>query len=216
MTDPVLQAALQGEHPFAFGACQIDFPGYTLRMLDGSGELTIAGELFVGTDPIFGVLDTISAYQEAIGDEAPELTFNFLPPDAAAATTLVSSAMQGSTVRIMLGAFDPTSNTVIGTPDQLFLGEIDVPTLELSVGKRGVSYTAVTVFERLFEIDEGERASDGWHQSVWPGEKGFEHVTGTVKNLYWGAKKPIQFTYGSQGTYVPGIGYLQTPADVPI
>lgn len=196
MTDPVLQAALQADSPFLFGAVQIDFPDYTLRVLDGSGELTIDGQLFTGFDPVFGVLDTISAHEEAIAEEAPELTIGFLPPDASAAATLASGLMQGSQVRIMLGAFDPVSNSVIGVPEQLFLGEVDVPTYELSQGRRSVSYTVVSVFERLFEVHEGERASDGWHQAIWPGEKGFEHVTGTVKNLYWMAKRPVAQTIG--------------------
>jgi hypothetical protein len=191
MTDPVLQAALQTDAPFLFGAVEIVFPDYTLRVLDGSGELTIGGNLFVGLDPVFGALDTISTHEESMGDEAPELTIGFLPPDASAAATLASALMQGSLVRIMMGAFDPSSNSVIGTPEVLFLGEIDVPTIEIAKGQRSVSYTVVSVFERLFEVAEGERASDGWHQSIWPGEKGLEFVTGTVKNLYWMAKRPV-------------------------
>ena len=191
MTDPVLQAALETEAPYLFGAIEILFPDHTLRVLDGSGELTIGGDLYTGEDPVFGVLDTIGTHEEAIGEEAPELTISFLPPDASAAAELASAAMQGSQVRLMLGAFDPTTNSVIGTPEQLFLGEIDVPTYEISQGARSVSFTVVSVFERLFEVNEGERASDGFHQSIWPGEKGLEHMTGTVKNLYWGAKRPL-------------------------
>jgi hypothetical protein len=40
-------------------------------------------------------------------------------------------------------------------------------------------------------VDEGVRASNGYHQSVWPGELGLEYMTGTDKNLYWGAKRPV-------------------------
>lgn len=219
MVDPTLQAALETESPFLFGAVQIDFPDYTLRVLDGSGEISIGGNLFVGFDTTFGVLDTITMHEETIGDEAPELTIGFLPPDAAAAADLASGLMQGSLVQIMLGAFDPTTNTVVGTPEQLFLGEIDVPTYEISKGQRSVSYTVVSVFERLFEVSEGERASDGWHQSIWPGELGFEFVTGTVKNLYWGAKRPVGQVIGSSvpptGVNVPGVGFVPFEAFVP-
>jgi hypothetical protein len=203
MTDPVLQAALAADSPFLFGALQIDFPGHVLRLLDGSGELEIGGQLFTGSDATFGTLDTISTHEERIGEEVPEITIGLLPPDAAAAADLASGLMQGSLVRIMIGAFDPATNTVIGEPEQVFLGELDVPTLDVSAGHRSVSYTCVSVFERLFEMREGERASDGWHQSIWPGEKGFEFVTGTVKNLYWGAKRPV----GQSSTPVPTGGF---------
>lgn len=197
MTDPVLQAALEADAPYLFGAVEIQFPDYTLRLLDGSGELTIDGNLFAGLDPTFGTLDTISAPEESIGDEAPQIEIGLLPPDASAAAVLANGLMQGSPVKIMLGVFDPTTNSVVGTPEQLFLGEIDVPTLEIGKGTRSVSYTVVSVFERLFEVNEGERASDGWHQSIWPGELGLNHMTGTDKNLYWMAKRPVpQYTLG--------------------
>lgn len=203
MTDPVLQAALAADSPFLFGAIEIAFPGYTLRLLDGSGELVIGGETFVGIDPVFGVLDTISAHEEQIGEEAPELTISLLPPDDAAASELVSAQMQGSPVRIMMGAFDPSTNTIIGEPEQLFLGEIDVPTLDFAAGSRTVSYTCVSVFERLFEMRAGERAADGWHQSIWPGERGFEFVTGSSRSLYWGARRAV----GQQMSTPVSVGF---------
>src|SRR3546814_9722195 len=66
-----------------------------------------------------------------------------------------------------------------------------VPSLTIGEGgQRSLSYTAVSVFERLFETDEGARAQDAWHQSIWPGEKGLEFMTGTDKNLYFGGKRP--------------------------
>lgn len=191
MVDPVLQTQLEAPTPFLFGAVKITFPSYTLRLLDGSGELVIDGETYLGLDPTFGTLDSISALEEQLGEEAPEITISLLPPNDAAAASLASGLMQGSLVQIMLGAFNPNTNTVIGTPEQLFLGEIDVPRVERSKGQRMVSYSVVSVFERLFEIREGERASDRWHKSIWPGERGLEQMTGTVKTLYWGAKRPV-------------------------
>ena len=91
----------------------------------------------------------------------------------------------------MVGAVDPISGIAIGAPEILFMGEIDVPTITLEQnGARKVEYTIVSVFERLFEVEEGQRASNGWLQSIWPGDLGLEHMTGTDVNLYWGAKPP--------------------------
>jgi hypothetical protein len=192
MSDPALQAAAAADAPFLFGAIRILFPGYTLRLLDGAAEIMIGGEPFVGQDGVFGTLESIGALGERIGDEAPEIEIGLLPPDASAAATLSSAAMQGSRVEILFGAYDPATGAVVGTPELLFLGEIDVPTIECEQGARRVSYSVVSVFERLFEVNEGERASHGWHQSIWPGERGLEYMTGTSKNLYWGAKLPVR------------------------
>lgn len=206
--DATLQTALQGEAPFVFGAVEIVLPTRTLRLLDGSAEITIDGQLFTGDDATFGTLDSVDSITETMDEEAPQIVMAMLPPDDAAAADLASSAMQGGSVKIMLGAYDPATGNVVGVPEQLFLGEIDVPTIEVQQGSRRVSFTVVSVFERLFEMREGERASDGWHKSIWPGEKGFEHVTGTVKNLYWGTVNRVPRNIGQDAIYYyggPGI-----------
>src|SRR3546814_6027753 len=79
-----------------------------------------------------------------------------------------SSDVCSSDLSIFVGAVDPTSGLIIGQPEVKFLGEIDVPSLTIGEGgQRSLSYTAVSVFERLFETDEGARAQDAWHQSIW-------------------------------------------------
>lgn len=201
--DPVLAAELASPAPTIFGAIEIAFPGYTLRLLDGSAEVEIGGEMFVGKDPTFGTLASIGELTEEIGNQAPEVTIGLYPPDATAAATLAHASMQGSIVRLMIGAVDPATGQCIGEPDVLFLGEIDVPTIEADEGGQDqVSYTVVSVFERLFEIDEGQRATDSYHQSIYPGELGLEFMTGTDTNLYWGAKPPS----GSQTARLPFSG----------
>jgi len=210
MSDPLLEAAAASDAPFLFGALKIEFPEYTLRLLDGAAQITIGGETYVGEDSVFGAIETIGAMDETIGNEAPEIEIGLLPPDASAAATLAAAEMQGSRVQVMFGAYDPSTGAVVGTPEVLFLGEVDVPTIETAQGSRRVSYTVVSAFERLFEVNEGERASDGWHQSIWPGERGFEYMTGTVKNLYWGAKLPVQQVIGpSAGVGGPFAGLFE-------
>lgn len=207
MADPVLQAATETDAPFLFGAVRIAMPGdYALCLTDGAQEVVIDGETFVGEDPTFGAIDAIDVLTESIGDEAPEIQLSLLPPDGAASAELASADMQGCEVRVLFGAFDPATGAVVGTPEVLFLGEIDVPTIELGEGSRKVTYTIVSVFERLFEVAEGERASDGWHQSIWPGEKGLEYMTGTAKNLYWGAKRPVGTQIGNSNGQAFGVG----------
>lgn len=189
--DAALKAALAQPAPTLFGAIKIEFPDYTLRLLDGSAQLQIGGEMYVGQDPTFGTLASISELNEELDDSAPEVTIGLFPPDLSATATLAHPDMQGSVVTIMAGALDAASGSVIGAPEILFVGEIDVPTIDVDgEGKRTLSDTVVSVFERLFETEEGQRASNGWHQSIYPGELGLEFMTGTDVNLYWGAKPP--------------------------
>jgi hypothetical protein len=197
MVDPTLQAALEAEAPFLFGAVKIEFYLYNLSLLDGSGALTIGGDTYLGEDPLFGSIDSIDALEETIGDEAPEIRLTLNPPDATAAATLAHSGQQGARVTIMMGAYDPATMSTIGTPEVLFLGEIDVPALEIGQGTRTVTYTNTSVFELMFEVNEGERASDGWLQSIFPGALGLQYMTGTARNLYWGAKRPVGAQIGN-------------------
>lgn len=189
--DPTLKSALAQPSVLLFGALRIALPTYTIRLLDGSGTLQIGGETYVGCDEVFGTIAELSELSEEIGDQAPEITIKLFPPNVSAAATLASPDMQGCSVQLLVGAVNMTTGAVIGTPEVVFLGEIDVPTVEIDAqGERIVSFTVVSVFERLFEVEEGQRAQNAWHQSIWPGELGLEHMTGTDVNLYWGAKPP--------------------------
>lgn len=201
MVDPQLQSALSQDGVILFGGVKIAFPSGTVRLLDGAGRVDVAGEIYLGEDPTFGTLDTISVISEADGDTQPELSMTLSPPDSSAAAVLANSDMQGSVVTVLVGAVDQATGLPIGTPEIKFLGEIDVPELVLTKGERKIEYTILSVFERLFELEEGVRASDGWHQSIWPGERGLEYMVGTEKSLYWGGTKPV-----SSGTAVGGGG----------
>lgn len=211
--DAALQAALAQPAPTLFGAIKIEFPDHVLRLLDGSAQLLINGETYVGQDPVFGTLASISELSEELDDSAPEITIGLFPPDLSATAALAHPDMQGSIVTVMVGAVDQASGAVIGAPEILFRGEIDVPTIDVDgEGKRTLSFTVVSVFERLFETEEGQRASNGWHQSIWPGELGLDYMTGTDVNLYWGAKPPAGSTakgWSAMGTAMANAAALR-------
>lgn len=208
MADPALTAGLAVDGVYFFGAIKIELPARTLYLLDGAGEVTIDGNVYKGQDDEFGTLNAIDMISESLGDEAPELMISIYPVDGVASSVLANSAMQRSKVSIIVGAIDPTTGLTIGTPEVKFYGEIDVPTLTISQGQRVLEFTVVSVFEKLFEVEEGVRASDGWHQSIWSGEKGFEYMVATDKNLYWGTQKPTgQLSSGGGYGSDSGFGY---------
>lgn len=205
MADPALTAALSQDSAFLFAAMKIELPARSLFFLDGAGVAQINGDVYSGEDYEFGTVNAIDNLTETISDSAPEILVSIYPKDGVAASVLANPAMQGSKVAIMVGAIDPATGLVIGQPEIKFLGEIDVPTLIVEKGSRVVEFSIVSVFERLFEVEEGVRASDGWHKSIWPGERGLEYMTGTDKNLYWGAKKPAGSTALSSGNIYRGL-----------
>jgi hypothetical protein len=192
-----LDAALSADRAPIFGAVSIALPGYTLRLLDGSGELAFAGGSFLGDDPSFGVLAAVSEIADGASDEAPSVNITLLPPNDTAAATLAAAAMQGSLVNIYAGSWNLDTGQVIPDPVLLFIGEVDVPTLRSGSDGRSVEYEVTSISERLFAGDEGLRLSDGFHQSVWPGELGLSNVSGVEQTIYWGTQPP-------PGTVQPG------------
>ena len=197
-----LEAALNTDLPIVFGAVRIALPGYTLRLLDGSGVVTFGGETFTGEDATFGVLSTISGLTDGVGDEAPAFDITIIPPNDTAAATLAAATMQGAGVRLFRGAIDRATGLPLGDPYLVFSGEINVPVISSGPQGRSVEYQVVSVMERLFQEDEGAKLSDAFHQSIWPGETSFFDVTGIEQTIYWGQAPVVSaVTIGGGGGF---------------
>ncbi len=210
MADPLLEAALSSQSVTLFGAIRIDMAGIAGRsgplcLLDGAGQVTINGEIYYGKDEFFGSIDSIDEVTDTEGEEAPEFSISILPPTTSSTAVLSSPAMQGREVRVLVGALNPVTGLTIGQPELKRIGEIDVPSISFSLGKKLLELQCNSVFERFFEIEEGARAQDGWHQLFHPGELGFSHVTDAGKNLYWGSKRPT-------GAYTSAYSYPAGPS----
>jgi hypothetical protein len=197
---PALDAALRADAPVVFGAVAIDLPGYAVNLLDGAGQLAFGGRTFVGEDATFGVLAAVEPMSDGAGDSAPAIGMTLLPVDGASAAALAAPDMQGSPVTVWLGAVDRATGLPVPEPHLVFLGELDVPTLQAGAGKRSIDYSVVSVFERLFEDDASARLSAGFHRSIFPGEAGLDFVTGVDKPVYWGvAGDPQNVFFGGVG-----------------
>ncbi len=191
---PAMEAALSGDRATIFGAIRMDLPGRTVRLLVGSGvvKFLVDGvlETFTGEDEVVGVFSAIDTLTDGMGDEAPALSLTFIPAEDAAAAQLASVAMQGSPVRLWLGAIDVMTGLVIGEPQLLFDGLLDVATLSVSSTSRTVDYEVTSIFEDFFLNDDGARLSDTFHQYLWPGELGCAFVTYVAQQIYWGTSSP--------------------------
>jgi hypothetical protein len=182
---PALATALAQPRVLVFGAVKIVLPSKTLRLLDGSGALAISGESYSGSDPDWGVLDTIKGLSDSSTDSAPAISIGLIPPDTLALSDMLDPALQGCPVTVMIGAADPATGAVIDVY-QWFALEWDVATPSWGANDRRVEVKCTSVAEAMFTVEEGRRLSDAFHQSVWPGELGMAFVTGVEQWVPWG------------------------------
>lgn len=203
-----LDTALGQDRVLVFGALSIALPGYTLRLLDGSGAVVFNSATWVGEDANFGVLAALSAIDDGAGDQAPAINVTLLPPNSTAAATLAAAGMQGSLVSVYAGAINLDTGVPVPDPYLLFIGELDVPTLRSGPDGRSLEYEVVSISERLFSNDEGMRLSDAWHKSVWPGETGLANVTGIEQTVFWGQQAPPGSVVAGSGLYGSSFGQI--------
>jgi hypothetical protein len=187
---PAMADAMGARSVLMFCAVEIALPSYNLRLLSGPGEVSFAGRTFRGKDETYGVLGGVEEIADSEDGEAPEITITILPPTMTSAALLASPAAQFSAVTIWVGALDLVTGSVIPDPLVVFAGEVDVPTLTGDENSRALQYSVTSVFELLFEVDEGANLNNSFHQSVWPGELGLEYVTEVQRQLPWGAETP--------------------------
>jgi hypothetical protein len=130
------------------------------------------------------------------------------PATDAGAFELANPGMQGSRVRIWIGALnlgDP-NRAVMGDPFLLFDGELDQPKLWADKNKRQLDYDLVSSFERLFTDDEGLRLSPASHKEFWPGETGLDEITGVARQVLWGPGDPITSSGPGTSYGSPSVG----------
>jgi len=179
-------AALSGPRPTLFGAVELLLPSGPIRLLDGSYQLVVEGNLFTGRDPNWGTLDSIKGLSDSTGDQAPSVTLGMVPAGDFALALMVDPTLQGSVVNVLVGAVNAVSGLLIGEVYTCFTGELDVPTVSWDNNDRRVEFKVGSTADRLFMVEEGRRLASAFHERVWPGEKGLDLVTGVEITVPWG------------------------------
>lgn len=177
--------------------------GPTIRLSDG-GFITVGGETYQGVDPVFGTIGSIESMSEGVGDEIPALEITMLPPETSAPAQLTAPNYQNSTVQISIGEYDQDTGLFIGSPDLMFLGQIDQPIFRVGRGRRELSFTVVSTAERLFMQNRGNSLTPRWQKSIWPGDKGQDNAVGLTIPVAWGVEsRPVASSGGNAGVYNP-------------
>jgi len=180
----------------AFIAVQILLPAASIRLLDGPGVAAfdvgdgLGSQTFTGRDAVFGTLGGASDIEDGIGNEAASLTLTMLPKTNSAMAALASPAAQGSSVKIWFGAIASTTGLVVGDPLLIFDGLTDIAEQIVTQNGRALQITVDSIMVRFLDADQGARMNNGFHQRVYPGEKGFEFVTSIVRKVPWGSDVP--------------------------
>lgn len=188
--DASLDTALKGAAPLVCLLVRMDLPGHTIRVVDGAGQVSFDSATWLGEDSVYGVLDGIETLSEQVGTEAPMVRLTFLPADLSALASLTAPANQGSEARIWLGAVNPATGLIIGTPELLFYGELDTADADVSAERTVITFQVASAWERLFEANEGHRLNNAFIQSIYPGALGASFVISIQRDLPWGYDAP--------------------------
>lgn len=181
--------ALSDDVIWLAGLIEMQLPTGTIRMSD-CAAVKWGATLYDGVDAAFGSIATLAETEEGISDELPAWQMTFHPPADTDAVTIANPAFQGSRVICNLAEINPATGLVVGTPDLVFDGIIDVPTLRMGKNSRAVDFSVVGRTDKLFLLREGNTLSSAFHESVWPGENGFDNATGIQLVVAWGVKSP--------------------------
>lgn len=203
---PAMLAALQSRNPLLAHFLEIELPGRTIRLLDGSGFARWGDKVFTAEDAEFGKIAGFGEFTEAEGVEAPRQTVQLLPASNAALAALTAPGAQGSPVTIYAAAIDRQTGHVIGEPDVRFVGELDDAGLNHAQNSSLLELELSTIWERLFDDNEGHRWNDAfWTYLYGSGARAFQHVTNAGEKLFWGYNGPSS---GSGGSYGGGNGSI--------
>jgi hypothetical protein len=185
------------------GLIKLELPTGDVRLCDG-GFVRFNSELYEADHPDFGSFQTIGDFREGFGEELPIWQMTLFPKSTAASVTLSQASFQGSRMRIWLAEVDSAAGLVVGTPELCGDFTLDSTVLRFLAGERSLLVSVVSRAERLLLTNEGNVCSSRFHQSIWPGEMGFDNATGQNLAVAWGIEGAPRGTIGQ--SYNGGFG----------
>lgn len=192
-----LKAALENQSLRVFHAVEINFRATStfVRLIDGTGVVAFPVDgtvrTFDGRDEIFGTLAALSSIREEIATEAPTISVTLLPYSLDAFGEINRPEQQGSMVRIWWGLVDDFTGQVIGSPELIWTGRLDIVNSTIDANAMSCELSVVSAFDRLFLADEGQCLNGTWHKSLWPGQTGLDFNIQATVQIVWGADAPV-------------------------
>ena len=181
-------AAWKVSHPHAFIALELVLPERTVRLTSG-GTVVFGSQTYHPDDADIGVLSEVGEIEDGEAGEAtaPDLSFAVYTD----AGVVELSGAQGSAWTLYWGLVNPETGAVIGTPETVTRGYLNVGALGFGPGKRALSFSSYT--EEQFQlIFEGVRLGD--HSVI------ARTMPDTTRKMYWRMDQPYPAgRYGGSG-----------------
>lgn len=181
--DPLLVAHIKAGGPLVH-LVTAALPDATIRWTLEGGFVAWDGNTWAARDAAYGALDSISEITDGIDDDAAPVTLGIIPPTLSSIADLAAADAQGAAVTIHLAGIDRETGLLAGEPYLLFIGELDQPRL-LDGRERRLEYDILPADAFGLQPNEEQRQSDAFHQSIWLGERGYEHQTEGRKIVFW-------------------------------
>jgi hypothetical protein len=159
--------------------------GGIVRFDPGAGTLTFSGE-----DARFGTLAAVPEFETGVGDMVEGDSLTFAPPAEAALADWWRADLEGTRLRLWAGEVDPGDGVTLTDPELIADWVVDTPSREQANGQDLLVVSFITRLHKLFETRQGNTCSDAHHNSIWPGERGFENCTDAQSFFAWGAAAP--------------------------
>jgi len=188
--------------------------GFTGLWCSG-GYVVWNGEVYLDRTPQ-GVIGELPPFEDGIDGQTTRYNLSIFPPDLAVMADIADRRHQKTRVTIWDAVMDAESGQIIGQPDRLFGGYVDLP--RIFPEKMEVILECGTDEALLNEPNEQRRLSHSHHSHIWPGEQGLIHVTGLGRKIFWrstgGPSASGGYVSGGGGASGGGMGGGTTSREV--
>ena len=205
--DTDLKAALRSGAARYFTAVKIEYPDFTLRLVN-AGFVVIDGDTYLARDDTYGTLGLVERIGDGSGQDAPRCRIQLKPPSAAAMSALTDPEAQLSPLTVFWGCVNVSTGEVIGVPEEPFIGLLDEPRFSMDRNSWGVTLDCCSGLDRALDSTEGLRLAPAFQNTVWPSETSFDQVTGVDDPVYWGMRPPAGSIFTGGGTSPGFVGRL--------
>lgn len=179
-----LLAALQSSNLSPIVLLEAVFSTLTLRLWNGSGDLSWSGVVWSGNGWFRGWEGGTES--DEISETSIDVSLSGLPAEMV--SLILTGSKHGATGKLYLGALD-SSSQLIADPYLLFQGELDTPELDEGVADAEISLRYSTAFSNNDRAKE-YRYDPETQRIFYPDDRGFEYITSTLEwDGSWGIKK---------------------------